>query len=835
MEIDENDQFEVLTKYFNEFGPVYHQLESFDYFINVMLQKIIDEMPAIRINKEDTKYIVNFGQIYVENASFMDPDKNIIYNIFPDEARKKDLTYEANVQVDIIEKFFSFDKDTKEFVQTEELKHSKVNLMKLPIMTGTSRCNLFNLSNHERVEKGECYNENYGSFIIRGKERALVAQERLNHNIPYVFNHVCEMRSISEETGHSVLIQAKYNKEKGFFFSIPYIKKDIPAGLLFKAYGFSKTDIFKIINPPINNDVYDVNNKLVDRDLLLYVVDQIIKSAGCNRYNAIDFMSLHLKKKQEEEKQEEKEDGNDGNDSEEEDEKKEKIIIDEKERHLFVHQILEKELLPHLGTSTNLEKCVILGSMLRKLILTILNIRSEDNRDNVSVKRIEHTSILLSDLFRMGLRRHIDGVIKYLEKRQDILTGMSRTTILTTNIRNCFLTGNWGIHKNAYIRTGVSQIINKLSYQSSLSNLRRICIPVGKEGKNVKLRQIDPSQIFYVDIIESPEGKSIGIVKNLALLANITTGCNSVLIKNLVLKCKNIIEYSISDQNYYIVYVNSSIMGITDKPEELYKELDDLRINKFFSNQVSYFINNIDNEIRIMCDAGRFIRPVFTVTNGKLNITKKDVQNLSFFDMLDKNLIRYVDPNEIENSVVAMTIKDITETKNYCEIHPSAMLGVCSAVIPFPEHNQCIYKNELVYMADGTTKKICEVKVNDSVITFNPKTLENMVTTVTDVFTKKTDKIMYCISTESEKSIKATFDHKFMTSNGWKILENINVNDYVAIYNFSDRKNHFERVISKKLCYNKEKLNKIGINTDIVNLDLFSSEFLIKSILSSKY
>lgn len=59
-----------------------------------------------------------------------------------------------------------------------------------------------------------------------------------------------------------------------------------------------------------------------------------------------------------------------------------------------------------------------------------------------------------------------------------------------------------------YVRTGVSQIINKLSYPAIVSHLRRIVIPVGKEGKNVKIRQIDPSQLFFVDIIESSGSKT---------------------------------------------------------------------------------------------------------------------------------------------------------------------------------------------------------------------------------------------------------------------------------------------------------------------------------------
>ena len=85
--------------------------------------------------------------------------------------------------------------------------------------------------------------DNGGYFIIKGKERVIVAQERVNYNIVYVFEqkmsskneHVAEIRSMSEETGHSVLTQVKISKNE-IVFSIPYIKQEISAGIIFKAF-----------------------------------------------------------------------------------------------------------------------------------------------------------------------------------------------------------------------------------------------------------------------------------------------------------------------------------------------------------------------------------------------------------------------------------------------------------------------------------------------------------------------------------------------------------------------------------------------------------------------
>jgi DNA-directed RNA polymerase II subunit RPB2 len=54
---------------------------------------------------------------------------------------------------------------------------------------------------------------------------------------------------------------------------------------------------------------------------------------------------------------------------------------------------------------------------------------------------------------------------------------------ISKDIRYCFLTGNWGLPKNKYYKTGVCQILSRLSYISTLSHLRRITMHIGKEVK----------------------------------------------------------------------------------------------------------------------------------------------------------------------------------------------------------------------------------------------------------------------------------------------------------------------------------------------------------------
>jgi DNA-directed RNA polymerase II subunit RPB2 len=677
--LTEDDQMSLMEAYFAEKGPAYHQFDNYHHFTDKMLQEIIDETPSIYIQSKTNKYKATFGQVYIEKACFVDENRVTKY-ILPQEARLRDLTYESPVFIDIVEEFWELN-EHEEFEKVNTIEHQKILLMKIPVMVRSSLCNLYKLTMDECVQRGECFNDPGGYFIINGKERVLVCQERLNYNQVYVFEGndekspcVAEIRSMSKETGHSVLVQARMNKDgKNICFSLPYMSKEISAGAVFKALNMNSQDIISFIQPSTKEE-----RVLVDR-----LIRESIEYT--NKEKAIKYISkasLH------------------------------KVEDDDERSIIYTEQVIENELFPHMGISTPTEKCILLGDMLNKLFRVFLKMRPEDDRDNVSLKRIEGPGILIGDLFRMSMKRYCDNIKKYLEKRQDIITSMNRTNSITAVFKHTFSTGNWAAQKNTYVRTGVSQVINHLTYPSTISHLRRVVIPVGKEGKNVKIRQIHPSQAFFIDIIESPEGKSIGIVKNLALLCNITTGVNASLIRGIIEKCDHMTdcEQYMTRTDWWRVYLNGTLIGLTHGHESLYQELRELREMNVFSNQVSFYMDKDDREIRVFCDAGRYIRPVLTVKPGNLlSLTKRHItQKLSWTDLLDQDIVRYIDSNEVESSLIAMNIDDLVKYGNhnydYCEIHPSAMLGVCSAVIPYPEHNQSprlVYQASMVKQALG--------------------------------------------------------------------------------------------------------------------------------------
>ncbi|KAF6156062.1 hypothetical protein GIB67_010986 [Kingdonia uniflora] len=57
-----------------------------------------------------------------------------------------------------------------------------------------------------------------------------------------------------------------------------------------------------------------------------------------------------------------------------------------------------------------------------------------------------------------------------------------KANIITNGLKYSFATGNWGKTNAAGTRAGVSQVLNRLTYASTLSHLRRLNSPIGREG-----------------------------------------------------------------------------------------------------------------------------------------------------------------------------------------------------------------------------------------------------------------------------------------------------------------------------------------------------------------
>ena len=672
--LSENYRWNLIAEFVKKKTLLSHQIDTFNDFIEDGINRVINECD-INLKTKDFSCKYSFDEVYIPNPTIIKEDRTTRL-MYPNEARHSDLTYASPLFVNIKEEIIN------QSGEKEYNVYKRVIIASIPIMLRSSKCNLQKHTDKERITLGECEKDNGGYFLIKGKERVLIGQLRNVYNQPIVlkqkpsekYKYICEVRSMSEETGHSVLLQVKMgDDDRNIVFSLPYIKESIPVGIVFKAMGFiTDKEIVDIIGGS------GMENEKITRYLKYIFRDSFFIKTQAEALQYISQFTIH-------------------------------IVKDDKKLD-YTKQVVENELLPHMGIFATLkEKSVYLGHMVLKLLKTCAGIRQEDDRDNYTNKRVEMAGVLCCDLFRTLFKRFVKTIELQLEKKKqhpDILSIVSRTNSITTGLKSAFSTGSWGISKNNYIRTGVSQVLSRLTFAATISHLRRIIIPIGREGKNSKIRQIHSSQIMYICPTETPEGQSIGIVMNLALTTFVSKKIPTVVVKDIIDNCKNIICINDYDGVFTVpkVFLNGILMGVTIDHTALLDELRDYRRSGILDKEISFTFNKDEGEFNIFCDEGRFLRPLLIVDDkNEIKLSERD--SLDWFELIDNQKIQYLDNSEIQGAVVAMTEKDMSNYKvDYCEIIPAVMLGVVANTIPFPDHNQSprnIYQSSMGKQAIG--------------------------------------------------------------------------------------------------------------------------------------
>jgi DNA-directed RNA polymerase II subunit RPB2 len=295
-------------------------------------------------------------------------------------------------------------------------------------------------------------------------------------------------------------------------------------------------------------------------------------------------------------------------------------------------------------------------------------------------------------------------------------------------------TGNWGDQKKSMSsKAGVSQVLNRYTYASTLSHLRRCNTPLGREGKIAKPRQLHNTHWGMVCPAETPEGQACGLVKNLALMACISVGSLSAPVIEFLEEwgLESLEENAHSTTPCTKVFVNGVWMGVHRDAANLVKTLKKLRRRDDISPEVSVVRDIREKELRLYTDAGRVCRPLFIVENHQLVIQKKHVrwinngyddegEEYKWENLIKGGVVELLDAEEEETVMISMTPEDLENSRNqqsgievehndgeydpaarlkagthahtwtHCEIHPSMILGICASIIPFPDHNQVI-------------------------------------------------------------------------------------------------------------------------------------------------
>lgn len=717
--IDELDNWMVIKNLLtkdNYKNLIRHHIESFDNFIEIKIPQIIKQLNPLSIYHEymeetnSYKYEIkiNFMEINYIKPTIYENDGST-KTMYPQDARLRNFTYSQTIMVDLnIEIVQNPNTESAKTLIVKRLNN--INIGKVPVMVNSKFCML----NNKLQNKEEGFYDLGGYFIINGNEKVIVNQEKIAENKIYVFestkasskySHICEIKSVSSKGFNTPKnVSVKLLSRENMYgrcvrINIPHVKIEIPVFIVFKALGIiSDKDI-------ISHIVYNIGKE--DDALLNWLRPNVEEASHIKtQEEALEYLlrnGLILGQPKD-------------------------IKLDKDRKIEIFKAMLERDLLCHIGGDFK-KKALFLGYMVYKLGMCFLNKFKMDDRDNYCNKRIESSGHLMALLFRQYFTKLIkdmrNSIMKELNSgpwkttknieaviNSTNLFKMLKSTTLESGLKYGLSTGNWGI-KSTTTKVGIAQVLSRITYVSTISHLRRVNTPTEKTGKLVAPRKLHNTQWGIICAPETPEGGSVGLVKNLALSTYISVGTDkSPVIKVL----DNIEDYINLDkflEKYDIVdlyqkskvFINGEWIGVTDIPIKLYKKLLYFKrighINIYSSISFSHEIN----QINIFTDAGRCCRPLYIVENNKLKIKKEDIDKLhnngyginnlvvKTLDSceIEEGVIEYVDTEESWNTMIASNSESLnskTITYSYCEIHPCLILGVLGSLIPFCNNNQ---------------------------------------------------------------------------------------------------------------------------------------------------
>ena len=754
--------WKIIDTYFtdNPNNLVAHHLESYNHFFNEGIYNIFRENNPIRWverkDKDDTEepnecHLFLGGKdgtkIYFGKPVIYD-DTNAHY-MFPNDARLRNMSYGITIHYDVDVDFIYYTRGNgNEEKKTHSITLEKIFLGRFPIMLQSDLCILKGLAPEVRFNMGECRNDYGGYFIIDGKEKCIVSQEKFADNMLYIrkfkegeiYSASAEIRSVSEDASKPIRTSAvrivapspNWTNQQ-IVVSVPNVRKPVPLFILMRALG-------------VYSDQEIVKTCLLDLKTNESYVDFFIPSVHdanyiFNQETALRYIASFTKR---------------GSVS-------------------GVLEILTDYFLPHIGEMNFLEKAYFVGYMVYKLLRVYSGDERPTDRDNFRFKRIELSGTLIYDLFReyyliqqRAIYTKIDKEYYYhgsaykedeeeevnikgpgkkeeVNKYKDNFISLIESNFIAffkvrdveVGFRKAFK-GNWGSQEHTK-RVGVVQDLNRLSWNSFISHLRKINLPLDASAKVIGPRLLNSSQWGFIDPLDTPDGGNIGLHKHMAISTYITSGYSAFPLLDWLkrhISMKSLLE---CDADYLAastkIFLNGNWIGVVDDPISIVSQLRLYRRNGILPVFTSLSFDYKNNEITNYTDSGRLNSPIYYVEKGHVSYDRKDVkeilkegkitwtqlvsgmkkkidENFAFKknriyeieelyslndatakleEVLRENaaVLDYVDTAEEESALIANTVDQLDKNAYYTnvEIDPSLLLGVMGNQIIYPENN----------------------------------------------------------------------------------------------------------------------------------------------------
>jgi DNA-directed RNA polymerase subunit B len=625
----------VLVKEFlKNHSLVESNIKSFNDFIENRMQEIVTELSDALPNED---FEIKLGKIRVGKPNIIESDGSSRL-VMPAEVRLRNLTYSAPVWVEMAINYAGQ-------VETEE-----VQLGRIPVIVKSRACNLDEMSGEDLIKNYIDPKDHGGYFLINGNERVMVMAEDLASNQTFVewqkTKNRLLLRLFSQRGAYKIPVNLVENSEGILEISFSRFR-DIPAVVLLKALGMtSDADIVKLIGKQTDSlvvNLYEFAGIASVNDALMWIAEKS-SLQGTN-----------------------------------------KEMLDR------VKQRMDSYFLPHIGLDrgARLEKARTLCKFIKQFYIARENPGAAmTDKDHYANKRVRLSGDLLSDLFRVNINillREVQHTLQKTVKRRKFFSikTIAKSTLFTHRVESAIATGSW-----IGERSGVTQNMDKNNSFAIMSQLQRVTSTLPGEQENLAARTVHPTHYGRFCPIETPEGTEIGLRKNLALLARIST--RTTMEHDDVMKVLS--GVGMKEEGALDVFYNGRFVGAIDEVEGFVRSVKEERRVGKLPVEMSIRFDKFLDTVFISSEIGRVIRPLIVVENGESRLKKEHLSlvasgSLTWENLFEKGILEYLDAAEEDDCYICLEEKDLSEEHTHLEVDKMDIFGVSVSLIPFGDHD----------------------------------------------------------------------------------------------------------------------------------------------------
>ncbi|TYI17630.1 hypothetical protein ES332_A07G038200v1 [Gossypium tomentosum] len=679
------------VSFFNQYGLISHQINSYNDFIKYGLQNTFDSFGEFVIHsgydpskkgEGDWRHArVKFGKVTVERPTFWAVTGGNELNMLPRHARLQNMTYSSRMKVTVELQVYTAKsvksdkfKTGREEIVEEEIVHQdnrEIIIGRIPVMVKSELCWM------NEVEKSDCDFDHGGYFLIKGAEKIFIAQEQISLKRLWISNIQGWTVAYRSEVKRNRLIirlvensKVEYIKGGEKILTVFFLSIEIPVWILFFALGVrSDKEVVSLID-------YGSSDSSISNILFASIRDADWK---CRNFREESAALNHLDRL-----------------------RKETRFPPEES----VEECLGKYLFPSLKGFK--QKARFLGYMVKCLLQAFTGHRKCDNRDDFRNKRLELAGELLEREMKVHIahaRRRMAKTLQrdlYADRTVRPIEHYLDASIVTNGLSRAFSTGAWSHpYKKMERISGVVANLGRANPLQTMVDLRKTRQQVQYTGKVGDARYPHPSHWGKVCFLSTPDGENCGLVKNLATTALVSTNIVKSVVESIVdTLFDSGMEKVVNDTSSSLdgkdkVFLNGEWVGVCEDSLFFAAELRRKRRRRELPYQVEIKRDEHKGEVRIFTDAGRILRPLLVVENLFKLKAFKGKENYAFQPLLDKGIVELIGAEEEEDCRTAWGIRYLlTEVEGkqpvkytHCELDMSFLLGLSCGIIPFANHD----------------------------------------------------------------------------------------------------------------------------------------------------